>query len=66
MFRVVERARDREELRTIIEGSETEETAIDIIAAENGVPRFIAKQVYRKVVRQLKGAQEMPGKSQSD
>jgi hypothetical protein len=51
VFRALEAATSREELLEISRSSETRDVAIDFIASENHIPRFMAARVYALLVR---------------
>lgn len=53
VFRALEQARSRDELVATLQSDEAREAAIDFIASENGIPRFLAVRVYRLLVRGL-------------
>jgi hypothetical protein len=53
VFRALETATSREELLAISSSPEARDTAIDFIASENHIPRFLAKRVYALLVRVL-------------
>jgi hypothetical protein len=43
----IEGARTRERLAEVLQSGETREVAIDFIASEHRIPRFLARRVYR-------------------
>jgi hypothetical protein len=51
VLRAVERATSNEDLLAALRGPETRDVAIDLIASENHVPRFIAARVYELLER---------------
>jgi hypothetical protein len=53
LFSAIERAQSRDELAALIRGQESRDLAIDFIAAENRLPRFVATRVYDFVARRL-------------
>jgi hypothetical protein len=53
VFRAIEKARTPGKLREILQSRETEDVAIDFIASENKIPRFLAAKVYRLLVEKL-------------
>jgi hypothetical protein len=53
VLRAIERARSRAELVAILGDPETKSAAIDLIASENGIPRFVAAWVYRILASRL-------------
>ncbi len=63
VMKVLENCQNREDLRKVLLRSETEDAAIDLIASENNVPRFIAKRVYGLFVSRFPEAQQIKEKS---
>jgi hypothetical protein len=57
-FKAIELAADGDELKRILQSGEAEEVAIDLIAAENRIPKFLARQVLRYAIRRFAEAQE--------
>jgi hypothetical protein len=53
VFRALEAAPSREELLRIVGSPDTRDAAIDFIASENHIPRFLARRVYALLVRGL-------------
>lgn len=53
LFRSLERARSRGELREALLSPESREAAVDFIATENHIPRFLATRVWRLLERRL-------------
>jgi hypothetical protein len=53
VFRTLELAHANGELEQALRSEETAEVAIDFIATENGIPRFLARRVYRLLVRRF-------------
>jgi hypothetical protein len=53
VFRALEQVRTREQLLALVREPETREAAIDLIARENGLPRFLAKHVYALLERKF-------------
>jgi len=47
VMRALELASSPEELRRILLSGESEEAAIELLAAENRIPKFLARKVYR-------------------
>ena len=56
VFRALEAAHARGQLDEALRGAETREVAIDLIATENGIPRFLAARVLRRLVDALSPA----------
>ncbi len=63
IMKALERCQSSEELRKMLLSSETEDAAIDLIASENNVPRFIAKRVYGLFVSRFPEAQPVREKN---
>lgn len=53
VFRAIEQASSSDELRRALRRDDTRDLAIDLIAAEHGLPRFVAARIYRWLVRRL-------------
>ncbi len=60
VFRAIERAHVQGGLRDALRSQETQDVAVDIIASENGIPRFLAARVYRLLVERLAMRQGSP------
>jgi hypothetical protein len=60
MFRALERAQSQEALRKTLHSKEAREVAVELIAAENGIPRFIAARVYHLLVARLSASNGAP------
>jgi len=58
VFRAIELAADGEERKRILQSGDAEKVAIDLIATENRVPRFLARRVFRYALRRFAEAQE--------
>jgi hypothetical protein len=56
VFRAIERATSKEDLLEALRSPDTREVAIDRIASENRVPRFIATRVYELLLDRLPAA----------
>ena len=54
VFRAIEGATSKDDLRKALQSTETRDVAIDLIAADNHVPRFLARRVYELLI--AKGA----------
>ena len=57
MFRAIETARNRDELLATLRSDKAREVAIDVIASENHIPKFLAARVYKLLVQGLSRAQ---------
>lgn len=53
VFRAIERAKSGEELLAQLRSPEAREVAIDLIATENHIPRFLAVRVFDLLARRL-------------
>ena len=60
VFRALETAQSKEKLEEILKSTEAQETAIDLIASENRIPRFLAKKIYFAVIRKLSVKENSP------
>jgi hypothetical protein len=47
VFRAIEQSKSRAEVEGILRSPETRELAIDFIATEHKIPRFVARRVYQ-------------------
>jgi hypothetical protein len=47
VFRAIEQARSKDDLMAALRANEAREIAIELIASENHIPRFLAARVYR-------------------
>jgi hypothetical protein len=56
VFRAIEQARSRDDLLTALRSAETRDVAIDLIASENHIPRFLAARVYALLVERFSSA----------
>ncbi len=59
--RAFDKISSREELIQLLQNPETEDAAIDFIAENNGVPRFLAKWAYQHIARQFALAKNNSG-----
>lgn len=57
VFRAIETARNRDELLATLRSDKAREVAIDLIASENHIPKFLAARVYKLLVQGLSRAQ---------
>ena len=53
VFRAIEMAQSKEKLEEILNSKEAQEAAIDLIASDNHIPKFLAKKLYFAVIRKL-------------
>jgi hypothetical protein len=61
VFRVIELARSKGELVKVLQSQDANDAAIDLIASENRIPRFLASRVYDLLVKrfsELKSTQD--------
>ena len=53
LFRAIEQIRSREELIAALGSADTRDAAIELIASENHIPRFLAARLYERIVSKL-------------
>ena len=53
VFRAIELARSRDDLIKALKSPDTKDVAIDFIATENHIPRFLASRVYDLLIGRL-------------
>ena len=53
LMKALENITSREKLEELVKSQSTEDIAIDLIASENGIPKFLAKKVYRRFMQSL-------------
>jgi hypothetical protein len=53
VFKAIELARSKDELLKVLKSPDARDTAIDMIALDNHIPRFLAARVYALLVRRL-------------
>lgn len=53
VFHAIERARSKGDLLTTLRSPEARDVAIDLIASENHIPRFLAVRVYTMLLGRL-------------
>ena len=53
VFRAIESAGSKGELEKALQSPDTKDIAIDLIARENHIPRFVAARVYRVLTAKL-------------
>jgi len=54
VMRTIELASSSDELKRVLLSADTEDVAIDLIASENRIPRFLARKIYGLALRRLK------------
>ncbi len=60
VFRAIEMAQSKEKLKEILSSKEAQEAAIDLIASDNHIPKFLAKKLYFAVIRKLSVKENSP------
>ena len=55
VFRAIEGAKSKDDLMNALQSAETRDVAIGLIAADNHIPRFLARRVYGLLI--AKGAE---------
>jgi hypothetical protein len=53
VMHAIEHANSKDDLMKALQSEATRDVAIDLIATENHIPRFVAARVYRLLVRKL-------------
>lgn len=56
VFRSLETIQTTDELKVLLQNPDTRAAAIDVIARENRIPRFLARKIYRMLSKDEKGA----------
>jgi hypothetical protein len=62
VFRAMERAGSRDEALRAIRSPEARDVAIDLLASENRIPRFLAARLHELLVRRLAEGARAPGR----
>jgi hypothetical protein len=60
VFRALEAAQSKEKLEEILKSTEAQDVAIDLIASENHIPKFLAKKIYFAAIRKLSAKEDLP------
>jgi hypothetical protein len=60
VFHALERANSQKELRETLHGKEAREVAVEFIARENRIPRFIAARIYSLLIARLPASNDAP------
>jgi hypothetical protein len=60
VFKALEAAQSREKFEGVLRAQESEDVFIDLIAAENKIPKFLAKKLYRFALAKLAPAKDRP------
>ncbi len=53
VFRSIEQAHTQEKLLEALQSKEAQDAAVEIIASENHIPKFLAVKVYRLLVERF-------------
>jgi hypothetical protein len=61
VFKALEMIRSAEELRNHLQSPDSRDVAIDLIASENRIPRFLAKRIYNLLVKRFSETIGLPG-----
>jgi len=56
LLRALEIAADADAVKRLLQSGDAEEVAVDLIAAENRLPKILARRVYRYARKRLTGA----------
>jgi hypothetical protein len=59
VFRALEAAQSKEKLKEILSSKETQDAAVDLIASENHIPKFLAKKIYFAAMRKLSAKENL-------
>jgi hypothetical protein len=59
MFRSIELAGSRENLEAALKSSDARDVAIELIATENHIPRFVARRVVNLLLRRMSQAEPL-------
>lgn len=62
-FRAIERSREPGQLRELIQSEKSQDAVIDLIASENGIPKFLATRVYRLMLKRISSRAGSPDNS---
>jgi glycine/serine hydroxymethyltransferase len=60
VFKALEMAQSKEKLEEILKSTESQEAAIDLIASENHIPKFLAKKLFSAAIRKLSAKENLP------
>jgi hypothetical protein len=53
VFRAIEMAQSKEKLKEILSSKEAQEAAIDLIASDNHIPKFLARKLCSAAIKKL-------------
>ena len=59
-FKALEMAQSKEKLEEILKNTESQDAAIDLIASENHIPKFLAKKLFSAAIRTLSAKENLP------
>lgn len=65
VFRALERVQTKDDLLATLRSADARDVAIDLIATENHIPRFLAVRVYNLLLSRLALAESRPSKKQA-
>lgn len=60
VFWALEMAQSKEKMEEILKSAEAQDAAVDLIASENHIPKFLAKKIYFAAVRKLSVKENSP------
>jgi hypothetical protein len=60
VFRAIESATSRDNLEAVLKSSDARDVAIDLIATENRIPRFVARRVVNLLLSRLSNGESAP------
>ena len=60
VFRALEIARSPEQLRDVLKSPESQEAAIDLIASENKIPKFVARKLFALALEKFSAKNNSP------
>lgn len=63
VLRALERAQSKEKLLDVLQNQDSQDFAIELLASENRIPRFLAKKIYFMALRKLSDAKKTPDTS---
>lgn len=66
VFRAIESARSKDELVEALRSPDAQDAAIDLIASENRIPRFLAARVYKLLAGRLSASGLAQDRAPSD
>ncbi len=65
VFRALETAASREKFLEVLRSADSREVAIDLIASENRIPKFLAKKIYALAMKRLTAEVSAPAQDVS-